>query len=65
MENVIARLRQAVTDGNRLTRIAEESGVPFKTLQKIYYGDTEDPRLSTALKLDAYFAGRANCTPPQ
>lgn len=65
MDNVIARLRKAIKDGDRLAHIAAESGVPFKTLQKLYYGDTEDPRLSTALKLDAYFSGKANCTPTQ
>ena len=56
--NVIEQLRDAVERGSRgeLGRIAAESGVPFKTLNKIYYGSTANPSYKNVLLLQAYFS---------
>lgn len=38
--------------------IADESGVPYATLEKIGQGDTENPSLPTARKLLTWFRAR-------
>lgn len=38
--------------------IASESGVPFRTLEKIGRGETKDPGISTVQQLFDYFRGR-------
>lgn len=39
----------------RLPRVAEGSGVPYRTLQKIVSGETRDPRVGVVQKLVDYF----------
>ena len=39
----------------RWEQVAADSGVPFKTLNKIAYRVTADPRVSTVQKLHDYF----------
>lgn len=42
-----------------LNGLADASGVPFGTLQKIKYGETVDPRYNTVKILAEYFRNRA------
>lgn len=49
---VISKVRAAK---GLLDQIARGSGVPEKTLQKIFYGDTSNPRMNTLDALRVYF----------
>jgi hypothetical protein len=51
------RARLAEEKGNWPT-IAEESGVPYGTLEKVGQGDTENPSLPTARKIRDWFRAR-------
>ena len=42
-----------------LREIAEATGVPYRTLAKIRYGATQDPRVSTIEALRNYFREHA------
>lgn len=69
VEFVVSRLRAAMP---RLwPEIAKQSGVPEKTICKIAYRETKDPRTSTTEALHDYFAEqdkptkrRPQVTPP-
>ena len=50
---VVRRLRSAMPSAWQ--RIADESKVPYKTIYKIAYRSTKDPRESTIEKLYSYF----------
>ena len=50
--DVISRVRAAK---GRLAEIARRSGVPEKTLEKIYYGATANPRMDTLEALRKHF----------
>lgn len=52
MDFIRARLPQ---DKQQLERIAEGANVPFHTLRKIAYGETNNPRISTVESLLRYF----------
>ena len=52
-------LAQLVQSKGLLPRIAQESGVPYRTLQKIANGEIRDPGVSTIQKLYDYFRQRA------
>jgi predicted transcriptional regulator len=52
-EFVIRNLRAAMP--KNWPRISKESGVPEKTIYKIAYRETKDPRSSTLDKLHSYF----------
>jgi hypothetical protein len=66
--DTVERLKETIATGGRglLTRIARESGVPYKTLEKIYRGDTKNPRYNSVKLLEAYFAtARHRRSPPE
>lgn len=52
-EFVVRNLRTAMP--KNWAQIAEKSDVPYKTIYKIAYRDTKDPRESTIEKLFQYF----------
>ena len=54
IEFVVQRLRQAMPKNWR--RIAEESEVPYKTIYKIAYRSTKNPRANTIDPLHDYFS---------
>ena len=45
--------------GISVREISENTGVPFGTVQKIFGGETANPRFGTIVKLDDYFVARA------
>jgi len=55
LKNVLRHL--AATKGSWPT-VAEESGVPFRTLEKIGRGESRDPKISTLQMLFDHFNGR-------
>lgn len=52
---IISKVRAAK---GRLGDIARGSGVPEKTLHKIHYGDTTNPRMDTLDRLRDYFQSK-------
>lgn len=52
--DIISRVRSTKGLG-LIAEIARGSGVPEKTLQKIYYGDTTNPRMETLDALREWF----------
>lgn len=54
---VIAELQKVALKD--LTALAEQSGVPFGTLQKIKYGATDNPRYTTVKTLADHLRSRA------
>lgn len=50
---VVRNLRAAMP--RRWPEISRETGVPEKTIYKIAYGETKDPRTSTTEALHGYF----------
>lgn len=51
-------LGQLERSKGQLPKVAEESGVPYRTLQKIASGETKDPGVSHVQALHDYFRGR-------
>ena len=51
-------LAQLELSKGALPQVANESGVPYRTLQKIASGETKDPGVCTVQKLYDYFRGR-------
>ena len=45
--------------GISVREISENTGIPFGTVQKIFGGETVNPRFGTIVKLDDYFVARA------
>lgn len=43
----------------RLPTVADESGVPYRTIQKIASGETKDPGVSVVQTLHDYFREKA------
>lgn len=58
IEYVIRNLRAAMPKS--WPEIAQKSGVPAKTIVKIAYRETKDPRSSTLDALYSYFEGTTN-----
>ena len=55
-EFVVERLNDEVNKSGKLCQvIADESGVPLRTIEKIARGTTENPRVQTVQKLATYF----------
>lgn len=54
LELVIARLN---ADKGRWNVVAEKSGVPERTIEKVARRETPDPRVSTLQRLADYYAG--------
>lgn len=44
--------------------VAEATGIPHRTLEKIARQETKDPGVSSIEKLAVYFRGRADKQPP-
>ena len=54
----MARIREVVRSRDlSLIQVSRESGIPFGTLKRVYYGDTLDPRVSVLQKLHDYLEG--------
>lgn len=60
LDYVLKRLEQSK---GQLPRVATESGVPYRTLQKIASGETKDPGVSIVQKLADYYRGSAEGPP--
>ncbi|HJT63107.1 MAG TPA: hypothetical protein VJ797_15665 [Burkholderiales bacterium] len=52
-------LQQLQLSKGQLPKVARESGVPYRTLQKIATREIADPGVSIIQKLAAYFRNRA------
>lgn len=55
IETLRKRLEEDSRAG-RLEQVAVESGVPFRTVRKIRYGETSNPRIDTFSKLVAHYS---------
>lgn len=53
LQEIIKRLTEAKAERGRLTRIASDSGISYRTIYAILIGAT--PSLGTVEKLTAYF----------
>lgn len=52
-------LEQLDLHKGQLPRVSDESGVPYRTLQKIASGETKDPGVTHVQTLHDYFRARA------
>lgn len=60
MIDYVRRHLDDAKERRKLPIVAEASGVPYRTLQKIASGETQNPRIQHVQALHDYFAGRAS-----